>query len=148
MKKLLFVLVLALAAIGLSSCDMFNKEEAYGTEAQLIGKWQNEKNTGWHRVFLSETVKLENDSADYSGYKWGKEWHEDEGVYEDDLTDYGNGWFMWKKTGKDLFEIEFMEYDFARIPQENTITLLNDTRLEFTAQDGRKYQFNKVVSPK
>lgn len=144
MEKIIKFGIFAWATIMLASCSMFGgKEDLTGTEAQLIGKWQNEKDKGWYRVFYADAVVNDSISA-YEGYKWGKEWNESEDVYESDLTEHGNGWFMWRKNSAELFEIEFMEYDFARIPQQNTITLLNDTRLEYKEQDGRARQFNKV----
>lgn len=140
MEKIIKFSIFVWAVMMLASCSFGEKEdELVGTEAQLVGKWQNEQNQGWYRVFYADKA-----GDDIDGYKWGKEWNETEGVYETDLTEHGNGWFKWRKTGKDLFEIEFMEYDFAEIPQENTITLLNDNRLEYKQQNGRKYNFNKV----
>lgn len=140
MEKIIKFSIFAWAMIMLASCSLFDKEKPYGTEAQLLGKWQNEGiDTTWYRVFYADPVE------DTDGYKWGKEWVESDGVIEDDLTLHGNGWFKWRKNNANMLEIEMMEYGWADIPYEYSITLLNNNRLEYTEMGrGRKLKFNKV----
>ena len=142
MKKIYFLIAAALLAVTFTSCqkdeemnEQVNKET---NEQDLYGKWQNKKNTQWYRVFYNDIV------ADDPTYKWGKEWHENEGIYEKDLTEHGNGWFKWRKSNNNLLEIEMMEYGWAEIPQENTITVLTDTEFSYKRQDGTIYSFTKV----
>ena len=134
MKKIYFLIATALLAVTFTSCQ---KEEETN-EQDLYGKWQNQANTGWYRVFYEDKV-----DADPT-YKWGKEWNETEGVNESDLTKYGNGWFKWKKTKNNLLELHQMDNDGAEIPQENTITVLTTTEFFYKDQAGRSYQFIKV----
>lgn len=141
MKKIYFLIATALLAVTFTSCQ---KDEETN-EQDLYGKWQNQPNTGWYRVFETTIVKGANGQDTLNNeYKWGHEWNETEGVNESDLTKYGNGWFMWKKTKNNLLEIHKMENGGADIPQENTITVLTSTEFSYKDQAGRSYQFIKV----
>ncbi|MBQ2441676.1 MAG: hypothetical protein II502_05745 [Paludibacteraceae bacterium] len=137
MKKIYFLIATALLAVTFTSCQ---KDEETN-EQDLYGKWQNQANTGWYRVFYNDIV------TDDPTYKWGKEWDENDPagpVYEKDLTEHGNGWFKWKKTKNNLLELHQMDNDGAEIPQENTITVLTATEFFYKDQAGRSYQFIKV----
>ena len=69
-------------------------------DSAIVGKWHSTDKPGWYKVYL--------DDYDDDGYYWGKEWDESEDVYETDLTYHGNGWFRWRRDGKQLTEIHLM----------------------------------------
>lgn len=76
----------------------------------VVGRWQNTENPQWYKVYYD-------DSAEDDWY-WGKEWEENENVYEEDLSFHGNGWFRWKKQGNTLYGISTM--DMRDVPIVNT----------------------------
>lgn len=75
----------------------------------LVGKWQNAENPQWYKVYY--------DDYDDEGFFWGKEWDESEDVHEEDLNYHGNGWFRWKKDGKQLVEMHTMDVQDVPIPK-------------------------------
>lgn len=75
----------------------------------LVGKWQNTINPQWYKVYY--------DDYDDEGYYWGKEWNEADDVQEEDLNYHGNGWFRWKKDGKQLIEMHTMDVQDVPIPK-------------------------------
>ena len=106
-------------------------------ENDLLGLWQ-EDGTEAFVHFTSE--------KDSTGvYKYGCEWDEGDGVFESDLTKYGNGWFKWQLVKADLTEIHLMENDGAVITKVYTVTKLNDTELKYEDDFKVTHSFQKVV---
>lgn len=75
----------------------------------IVGTWQNAANPQWFKVYY--------DDYDCDGYWWGKEWSEDEDVMEEDLPFHGNGWFRWRKEGKQIRELYMMDISGAVVPK-------------------------------
>lgn len=116
------------------------EEQDYLTEEDemLLGKWQNVDNPHWYRVYTDEEAK--------DGYYWGHEWDESEDVTEDDLTPYGNGWFMWKKRGSKVMEFATADNDGQLIPYPYIISKLFYTELSYKeGNSGKKKNFHKVT---
>jgi hypothetical protein len=67
----------------------------------IVGKWSNAKNPLWYKVYY--------DDYDGDGFFWGKEWDEKDDVLEYDLMFHGNGWFRWKKEGRQIMELHTMD---------------------------------------
>jgi len=85
-----------------------------------------------------------------STYEWGKEWDEAQGVYENRLVNYGNGWFKYGLKYIDnqnkLTQINMMDNGGADIPQVYIVTVLTGKRLEYYHSEDKKdkHVFNKV----
>ena len=96
----------------------------------LIGRWQCVDRPGWHRVYTDE----------YSGngYYWGHEWDEDDDVSEEDLVEYGNGWFEWKMDGNDVLELAATDMNDTRVPFIYSIKKLSDTELIYIEQRSKE----------
>lgn len=116
-----------------ASCGM----EPTFQENDLLGLWQEDDKEAFVR-FTSE--------KDSTGvYKYGCEWDEGDGVFESDLTKYGNGWFKWKLVKADLTEIHLMENGGAELPKVYTVTKLTDTELKYEDDFKVTHSFRKVV---
>ena len=116
---------------GPSTNDVYYYED--GTpkaDPAIVGTWQNAQNPGWFKVYY--------DDYDGDGYYWGKEWDEADDVFEEDLTYHGNGWFRWRKEGKNLKELHRMDLSDAVIPKVWTLKTKPDSLLLF-------HQTNKKV---
>lgn len=107
-------------------------------EEQLIGRWQNETNTQEYWVYTTETDET-------GDYQYGKTWDESE-VEEDMIEYHGNGWFKWQVAGQELTQIHLMDNGAAEIPKVYTITLLNDNRLEYKDNFGKRFSFVKIAA--
>ena len=96
---------------GPSTNDVYYYEDgAPPADPEIVGIWRNADNEGWYKVYY--------DDYDGDGFYWGKEWNEDEDVDEEDLTYHGNGWFRWRKEGKNqLKELHQMDISQAAIPK-------------------------------
>ena len=106
-------------------------------ENDLLGLWQ-EDGTEAFVGFCSE--------KDSTGmYKYGCEWDEGDGVFESNLTKYGNGWFKWKLVKADLTEIHLMENGGADIRKVYTVIKLTDTELQYKDDFKVTHSFQKVV---
>jgi len=68
----------------------------------VVGRWCNSDNPQWHKVYLD-------DFDEEQQLFWGKEWNEDEEVFEYDLRYHGNGWFRWNVEGGTLHEYATMD---------------------------------------
>lgn len=136
-KKSLLIGFLAVVAIVMTSC--LNPEpEVVFLEADLLGLWQ-EKGT---EAFVRFT-----DEQDETGeYKYGREWDESEDVYEEDLQQYGNGWFKYKLVKSDLTEIHLMDNGGADIPKVYVVVKLTDAELEYRDEYKITHRFVKVVT--
>lgn len=138
MKKL-SILTALVAMIFLTGC-----QPGGFSEANLVGKWENANQAGDYKVYLQDkVVPYPPDSANpYNGYKWGKEWNESEGVYENDLKEHGNGWYMWKMEGKEITEIHQTDAKTALAPTTLTILSLTSSQFQFT-RGNRTLLYNK-----
>ena len=132
-KSILRIALVAMVGAVVASCGM----EPTFQENDLLGLWQEDGKEAFVR-FTSE--------KDSTGvYKYGCEWDEGDGVFESDLTKYGNGWFKWQLVKADLTEIHLMEYGGAELPKVYTVTKLNDTELKYEDDFKVTHSFQKVV---
>lgn len=95
-------------------------EEQQGVNSLLVGLWSEDSNPKHFKAYYD-------DACDESGYFWGKEWDEKDGVYEEDLEYHGNGWFKWSITDKEIVEIYVTDLNTMVVPIEYTIDQLNDS---------------------
>ena len=127
--------VVAIVAMMMTSCQM---EKPSFQEADLLGLW---KNAGQEAF-----VRFTTEAADPTGeYKYGREWNEDEGVFESDLKPYGNGWFKYKLVNSNLTEIHLMDNGGADVPKIYTVLQLTDDVLKYRDDRGVITTFVKVV---
>lgn len=107
-------------------------------DPMIVGKWVNAKNPQWHKVYY--------DDYDGEGYYWGKEWDEKEDVQEVDLVFHGNGWFRWKKEGRQLSELHTMDARDVPIGKNYTISQSTTDSLAFYEPAFRQtiYLFTRV----
>lgn len=149
MKKLLFIVCASLIIVGFNSC--IGDTGQVGSEAKLFGRWQNNQDPTNYRVYYSTKVTdveyLEQTGQTKTDeFYWGKEWTESEGVYETDLVEHGNGWYMWRKVTTDLLELYTMDNHGSVIDRTYTLTILNDSVLSFKAESGKTYNYHKIAS--
>jgi len=97
-------------------------------EMSMYGKWSDQSEE------LNYTVFMLDDAGD--GFYWGKEWCEQDNVFESDLEDHGSGWFKWRVKKDKLLLLHTSNFGFV-VPVEYTITQLEDTMM------GMKSQFNR-----
>lgn len=130
--------ILAMIAVTMTSCWYVPAPEVVFNEADLLGLWQEEGAEAYVR-FTSE--------QDETGeYKYGREWDESEDVYEEDLQQYGNGWFKYKLVKSDLTEIHLMDNGGADIPKVYVVVKLTDAELEYRDEYKITHRFVKVVT--
>ena len=133
-KSILRIALVAMVGAVVASCSLGT--EPTFQENDLLGLWQEDGTEAFVR-FSSE--------KDSTGvYKYGCEWNEGEGVFESDLTMYGNGWFKWKLVKADLTEIHLMENGGADIPKVYTVIKLTDTELQYK-DDFKTHSFQKMA---
>lgn len=129
--------ILAVIAVVMTSCFGPTNEPSF-VEADLLGLWQEEGAEAYVR-FTSE--------QDETGeYKYGREWDESEDVYEEDLQQYGNGWFKYKLVKSDLTEIHLMDNGGADIPKVYVVVKLTAAELEYRDEYKITHRFVKVVT--
>ena len=129
--------ILAVIAVVMTSCFGPTNEPSF-VEADLLGLWQ-EEGAEAYVCFTSE--------QDETGeYKYGREWDESEDVYEEDLQQYGNGWFKYKLVKSDLTEIHLMDNGGADIPKVYVVVKLTDAELEYRDEYKITHRFVKVVT--
>ena len=134
-KSILRIALVAMVGAVIASCSLGT--EPTFQENDLLGLWQEDSTEAFVR-FSSE--------KDSTGmYKYGCEWNEGEGVFESDLTTYGNGWFKWKLVKADLTEIHLMENGGADIPKVYTVIKLTDTELQYKDDFKNVHSFQKVM---
>lgn len=93
-----------------STNDVYYYENgAPPADPDIVGMWRNSDNPRWYKVYY--------DDYDGDGFYWGKEWDEADDVEEEDLTYHGNGWFLWRKEGKNLREMHKMDISEVAIPK-------------------------------
>ena len=108
-------------------------------DSALLGKWQNTDNKQWYKVYY--------DDYDEDGFFWGKEWDESEDVMEQDLKYHGNGWFRWRREGKELHEMAMQDeidvpiskFYFVGKPTEDEL-ILTETYIR-----QKEYRFQRAV---
>ena len=91
----------------------------------LVGLWQEVDNPSHYRAYYE-------DPCDEEGYFWGKEWNEEEDVYEEDLCYHGNGWFKWCKAQTRLVIIYVGDNEVVSAPMDYVIECLDDTHLDYS----------------
>lgn len=133
-RRSIILSVLAIALIAITSCS---KEEPTFQEADLLGLWQK---TG-----ADEYVRFTDEKDKTGEYKYGCEWNEEDDVFENDLTPYGNGWFKYKLVKSDLTEIHLMENGGAEAPKVYTILTLTEDILKYKDDLGAITTYEKVV---
>ena len=134
-KSILRIALVAMVGALVASCSLGT--EPTFQENDLLGVWQEDGKEAFVRF------TAEKDST--SMYKYGCEWDEGDGVFESDLTKYGNGWFKWKLVKADLTEIHLMENGGADIPKVYTVIKLTDTELQYKDDFKVTHSFQKVV---
>lgn len=170
-KKAIIIIIAALAVIGaavavyLRSQSDDEQVEELGDEHQtagvydyavepadpyIVGLWQEAHNPQWYKAYY--------DDAAEDGYYWGKEWQENDDVFEEDLVYHGNGWFKWKREKNELIELHVMTVSKAVVPKRWNIKIkkckMSDSRAikldadsiifsekEFSAN---KYRFGRI----
>ncbi len=136
-KKIVFLSILSVIAIAMTSCWNVPEPEVVFEEANLLGLWQ-ETNT---EAFVRFTAERDETGE----YKYGREWDESEDIFESDLKPYGNGWFKYKLVQNDLTEIHLMDNGGAEIPKVYVVTKLTDTELRYKDDFGTIHSLDKVV---
>jgi hypothetical protein len=124
--------VVAIVAMVMVSCQM---DKPTFQEADLLGLWQENGQEAFVR-FTDEPA---------GEYKYGREWNEDEGVFESDLKQYGNGWFKYKLVKSELTEIHLMDNGSADIPKIYTVLHLTEDVLKYKDDRGVIHSYLKVV---
>ena len=144
MKKNSLVLgILVLVAVVMTSCFGPSNEPTFA-EADLLGLWGRGTAVGQDSVPVN-FVRFTSEVDDSGEYKYGREWNEDDDVYEEDLLPYGNGWFKYKLVQSDLTEIHLMDNGGAEVPKIYVVTKLTDTELQYKDNFGTTHSFDKVV---
>ena len=136
------ILSIVVLGIAMTSCGLFNNNPEYKL-SDLQGLWQ-ENNT-------EHFVRFTTEQSDEAGYLYGREWHEDEDVFESDLKPYGNGWFKYLfETSGNLTEIHLMDNGGAEVPKVYVVSSLTSDKLEYYEKDrtSNKFSFSKVVEAK
>ena len=104
---------------------------------RMLGKWQHADQPTWFRVYTTEPAD--------DGFCWGREWDTADDIFEEDLTPYGNGWFMWKKDGDYVIELHMTDNRGATIPFEYKMLKLNAEEMNFKeVQDSQCHLFRKI----
>ena len=134
-KSILRIALVAMVGALVASCSLGT--EPTFQENDLLGLWQEDGKEAFVRF------TAEKDSTGV--YKYGCEWNEGEGVFESDLTTYGNGWFKWKLVKADLTEIHLMENGGADIPKVYTVRKLTDTELLYEDDFKNVHSFQKMA---
>ena len=150
MRKFYYLAFCAIVSLALTSCfgGPSNNTPSYSL-SDLQGLWQ-ENNT-------EHFVRFTTEQSDEADYLYGREWHEDEDVIEQDLIDSreelghpGNVWFKYKfvTSNGELTEIHLLDNGGAEIPKIYYVTNLADGQLEYYEKDhqGIKFYYSKVVS--
>ena len=134
-KSILRIALVAMVGAVVASCSLGT--EPTFQENDLLGLWQEDGKEAFVRF------TAEKDSTGV--YKYGCEWSEGEGVFESDLTTYGNGWFKWKLVKADLTEIHLMENGGAEMPKVYTVSKLTDTELQYKDDFKNVHSFQKMA---
>lgn len=102
----------------------------------MLGTWQHTADTNWYRVYTTEPAG--------DDFCWGREWNEGEDIFEEDLQPYGNGWFKWKKTDKEVLEWHMTDNNSASIPFEYKVLTLDEEQMCLYRKEYReKHSFRR-----
>lgn len=153
MKKFYHLALVAIVACVLSSCNMLNGNQPEYKLGDLLGLWQETNVTDKEHY-----VRFTDENSDENPYLLGREWDEEEDIFESDLLEQrardsypGNGWFKyWLEKSGELTEIHLMDNGGAEIPKIYVVTKLTDTALEYYEKDHKtsKFAFERVVETK
>ena len=146
-KRIVFLSVLAVIAVTMTSCWNVPEPEVVFDEANLLGLWSKGDATGLDSVPV-EFVRFTAEQDETGEYKYGRQWNESEDIYEEDLVPYGNGWFKYKLVKSDLTEIHLMDNGGTEVPKVYVVTKLTDTELQYKDNFGTTHLFDKVVEKK
>lgn len=102
-----------------NSLDTYEEEST--ANPLLVGTWSEEANPLHYKVYYEDPCD------EPEGYFWGKEWDENDDVYEEDLTYHGNGWFKWNITDDEITEIYSFDLNSSAVPINYLIEELNDS---------------------
>ena len=142
MKKNSLVLgILVLVAVVMTSCFGPSNEPTFA-EADLLGLWGRGTAVGQDSVPV-KFVRFTSEVDDSGEYKYGREWNEDDDVYEEDLLPYGNGWFKYKLVKRDLTEIHLMDNDGAEEPKVYVVQKLTEYELTYKDNFGKTHYYYK-----
>lgn len=86
-----------------TDAGLFFDQSTPPADTLIVGKWSNKDNPKWFKVYYDD---YDEEQCLY----WGKEWDENEDIFEEDLKYHGNGWFRWKKEDGMLHEFATMDY--------------------------------------
>ncbi len=136
MKRLYYLLSVALVALALTGCNMFGPTTEY-TATDLQGKWTESDNPLCYWVY-----SLTKD--DTGEYYWGKTWDESDEVYESDLVEHGNGWFKWSLSSNTLTQLHVLEISSALVPKTYTVSSCNSSTLVLKDTYGKTISYKKV----
>ena len=143
------LLLVAILGVALSSCNMLPEQPEYRlSDLQAL----------WLENGTEHYVRFTTEQSDEAGNLYGREWHEDEDVTEQDLFEsletlgvHGNGWFKYQfETKGNLTEIHLMDDGGAEIPKVYVVSKLTSTELQYYEKDHKniKFSFSKVVTAK
>ena len=82
----------------------------------IVGLWHEAANPLWYKAFYDDYAG--------DGYFWGKEWQENDSIFEEDLPYHGNGWFRWRREDDKLIEMHVMTMSKVPIAKRWTIKAL------------------------
>lgn len=141
-KRIVFLSLLALIAVVMTSCWNAPEPEIVFDEANLLGLWSKGDATGLDSVPV-EFVRFTAEQDETGEYKYGRQWNESEDIYEEDLVPYGNGWFKYKLVKSDLTEIHLMDNGGADIPKVYIVQKLTEYELKYKDDFGKTYNYYK-----
>ena len=137
MKRILFVLTIALSTLLMAGCGFLSGDTTNYTASDLAGTWAEESNPQCYWVYTL--------SQDDTGeYYWGKTWDEAEDVSESDLEFHGNGWFKWSIAGNKLQQLHVMDISAALVPKSYTVSSCTSTTLILKDTYGTASTYKKV----
>lgn len=152
MRKSIKFLLIVLAGIALSSCNLFKDKDPNYQLSDLQHLWQEVNKEHFVR-FTSEQA---GEAGYFLGREWdNKEWDDPDMTFEEfliwnreQLGHPCNGWFQYKlETKGDFEEIHFMDNGGAEIPKEYVVSVLTSEKLEYYEQGNknRKFSFVRVA---
>ena len=124
MKTYFRLVLLALVGIVFVGCEGFGKKQTDYQLSDLQGKWCKD-GTGEYKRFTTDPV------TDDAGFLWGCEWNEDQDWHESDLIFHGDGWFKYKLTKDQLYEVHMTDYGWVDIPQEYVLEVLTTKKMTY-----------------
>ena len=132
---------LACIAIAMTSCYGSSEEPTF-MENDLLGLWA-EGSANYNDTIPVHFVRFTKEQDPTGEYKYGREWNEDDDVYEEDLLPYGNGWFKYKLVKSDLTEIHLMDNGGAEEPKVYVVQKLTGYELTYKDNFGKTHYYYK-----